>query len=186
MFIDFLPVMLVNMVAGLVCYAVFLVFFIHREQRRAAPGFLVVGLIALVTGFRMIFTWPLPGSYNIAFGELSVMLGGVFFFAGAAVALGWDLLMIGIYAAFAGLAAVVIGVRILNLGLTTEPVLASIAFILAGIASILALPSVGFQKMKGLHWVAGVIAVASAVLFALTGYGAYWSHLASFAKWAPR
>jgi putative membrane protein len=186
MFIDFVPVMLINLVVALVLYAVYVVFFVHKEPRRLAPGFLAVGLIALTTGFHMIFVWPLPSSYNIAFGELSVMLGALYFFAGLAVALGWDLLSIGIYAVFAGLASVVIGIRVLNLGMTTEPPLASSGFILTGVAAILALPSVTLTKAKALHWVAAVIAAAGAVIWAITGYGAYWGHLQSFLKYAPR
>ena len=69
MFIDYITLMLINMVAGLVLLADF----VYRgldgaNPKRWIPGFGLVGAIALVTGLHMTLTWPVPGSFNISFG----------------------------------------------------------------------------------------------------------------------
>jgi putative membrane protein len=86
MFIDYVTLMLVNMVASLAILAYFVYedFGGHNLQRYV-PGFAMVGLIALLTGLHMSVTWPLPHGHNIAFGEMSVLLGVLFL--GAAILL---------------------------------------------------------------------------------------------------
>jgi len=185
MFIDFLTLMLTNLVVALVLFAFFMWRLIDKDPKKLIPGFLLTGFIALVTGFRMIFTWPLPGPYNFPYGEMTVFYGGFFFMAGLALAFGWDLITIGVYSFFAGIAAVVIGVRILNLNLTNEPLLAAGGFILTGISSILTLPALFFKKAKALRLVLAVILIVCAVIWAFTGYAAYWQHFDAFAKWTP-
>src|SRR3990167_4250520 len=79
MFIDYVPLMLINMASGLCLLAACL-----RKannpvvEKHWASGFLMSGAVALACGFHMVFNWPLPGSYNVAFGELSVLLGILF------------------------------------------------------------------------------------------------------------
>jgi hypothetical protein len=51
------------------------------------------------------------------------------------------LLTLAIYVFFAGIAAVVIGIRIMNLGLTKQPFLSGVGFILTGLAGICAAPT---------------------------------------------
>ena len=55
------------------------------HQRQWIPGFGVTGAVALTTGLHMIFTWAVPGSFNIAFGETTVLFGVLL--VGAAIAL---------------------------------------------------------------------------------------------------
>ncbi len=82
MFVNYLTLMLTNLVAGLVVLALFLVFFAERHSKRLVAGFLLTGSIGIATGLPMVLTWPLPGSHNIAFGEMSLLFGGLYFFAG--------------------------------------------------------------------------------------------------------
>ena len=185
MFIDFLTLMLVNLVISLVLFALFMGRLIDKEPKKMIPGFLLTGFIALATGFRMIFTWPLPGPYNFPYGEMTVFYGGLFFMAGLAILWGWDLITIGIYSFFAGIAAIIIGVRIVDLKLTNEPALAAAGFILTGISAVLTLPALYFKKARVLRLVLSVILLVSAALWAFTGYAAYWQHFDAFAKWAP-
>ncbi len=185
MFIDFLTLMLTNLVVSLVLFALFMGRLIDTEPKKMIPGFLLTGFIALVTGFRMIFTWPLPGPYNFPYGEMTVFYGGMFFMAGLAIAFGWDLITVGIYSFFAGIASIIIGVRVLNLNLTSEPLLAAAGFVLTGISAILTLPALYFKKAKALRIVLAVILLVCAVLWAITGYAAYWQHFDAFAKWTP-
>ena len=185
MFIDFLTLMLINLVVALVLFALFIGRLIDKDPKKLIPGFLLTGFIALVTGFRMIFTWPLPGPYNFPYGEMTIFYGGFFFMAGLALVFDWDLITIGIYAFFSGIAAVIIGARILFSGLTSEPVLAAAGFVLTGISSILTLPALYFKKAQGLRVILAIILLVGAVIWAFTGYAAYWQHFDAFAKWAP-
>ncbi len=185
MFIDYLTLMLTNLVVALVLFALFMGRLIDKDAKKVVPGFLLTGFIALMAGFRMIFTWPLPGPYNFAYGEMTVFYGGFFFMAGLAIVFSWDLITIGIYAFFAGIAAVAIGVRILNLNLTKEPLLAAGGFILTGLSSILTLPALFFKKARVLRIILAILLLVCAVIWAFTGYAAYWQHFDAFAKWAP-
>jgi putative membrane protein len=185
MFIDFVTLLLINLVATLLLWAIYMAFLFEKDPKRLIPGFLLTGLIGLVAGFHMIFNWPLPGPYNVAYGDMSVLYGGMFFAAGIALAFGWDLIGIGVYAFIAGAAAVLLGIRILNLGLTSEPLLAAAGFVLTGLSAMVTLPALFFKQAKVLRWILALILLASAAIWALTGYAAYWSHMQSFAKWVP-
>ena len=60
MFIDYITLMLINMAAGLVMLAFYVYLDLDRpNNQRWAPGFAMVGVVALITGLHMTFTWPL-------------------------------------------------------------------------------------------------------------------------------
>jgi len=188
MFVNYLTLMLINLVAGLALMAHFIYYGLHAapENRKPwVPGFAAVGLIALVTGLHMIFNWPLPSSFNIAYGEMSAFFGVIFLAAALALAAGWSLLTVAIYAAFAGLAAIVLGIRIIWLGLSQQPILAGIGFILAGTSGPLLLAAQLWSAERRLRQVAAIVLLVAALIFALTGYLAYWGHMAQFLQWAP-
>jgi putative membrane protein len=179
MFIDYITLLLVNLVAGFVLLAAYVFAGLEATDRRAwAPGFLIVGFIALLFGTAMTLTWPLPGPFNIAFGEMSVLFGVLFFMTGLCLAFGWSLTTVAGYAFFAGVAAVVIGVRIFHLGLTKVPWLSAIGFILAGVAGMLALPTlVCCARNRLVRTIAALVLLGTGLLWALTTYPAYWSHM---------
>lgn len=185
MFIDFLTLMLINMAVALVLFALYMAFYFEKNSKKMIPGFLMVGFIALATGLRTIFTWPLPGSYNILFGELTVMLGAIFFMAGLAILFDWNLITVGIFSLFTGAVAVLLGVRILDMQLTQEPLVAAVGYILTGATAILTLPAIALPKLKWLRWLTALAAICSAVIWALVGLPSYWAHIDSFSKWAP-
>jgi putative membrane protein len=186
MFINYITLMLVNMVAGLSLLA----FYVYQglgetNQKRWVPGFGMVGAIALATGLHTIWTWPLIGSFNIAYGEMSVLFGILFVGASIAIAQGWDLLTVAIYGFFAGVAAVVVGARILNLGLTRQPVLSAIGFILTGLGGILAAPTLYLQANRQWRLIGAIVLVVAALIWAFTGYMTYWGHIDTYQKWVP-
>jgi putative membrane protein len=185
MFIDYLTIMLLNLVAGLFLLALFVFKYFEKDQRVMAPGFLITGFIGTVTGFHMIFTWPLPGSNNIAFGEMELLFGVLFLAAGIAVLKDWDLLTITIYAVFAGAAAIVIGLALLNYNMTKSPLLAAAGYVGAGVGAVLTLPVYLMKQNKVLRVIVALILLAAALVWALTTYASYWEHLHAFAKWAP-
>jgi len=186
MFINYITLMLINLVAGLVLLAAYLYFGLNdANQKRWIPGFGMTGAIALVTGLHMIFTWPVPGSFNIAFGEMTVLFGILFIASSVAIAQGWDLLTVAIYGFFAGVAAALIGLRLITLDLTRRPLLSGIGFILAGLGGIFAAPALYLQTNRSLRLVGASVLIVAALIFANTGYLAYWGHMADYTDWQP-
>lgn len=188
MFIDYVPLMLVNMTAGLVLVAWYVYSGLEDSAGGAkgwSAGFGAVGLVAMVTGLHMIFTWPLQSVYNVTHGELSVLFGAVYLGAALSAGKGWNLLPVTVYAFFAGLAAVVVGIRVIDLGLTLTPKLSGAGFILTGLAGIFSTPILIFRRNWSLRVAAIVVLLATAGLWGLVGYGAYWDHLKNFSKWTP-
>ena len=181
MFIDYVTLMLVNMAAGFFVLAGFLVRKDEEPGQPWAPAFALVGLVALITGFRMTFTWPLPGSYNVAFGELSVFFGGLMLAAVWPLAKGLDLKPLALYGFFAGLAAIVVGTQFFRLGLSQTPVMTGTGLLLSGIAGLGAYPTVRCNCRK-FRLMGAVILVLSGLIWASIGYSAYGSHIASFMK----
>jgi len=184
-FVDWLTLLLVNMMVALILHALFMWKFIEKDPKKIVPGFLLVGAIALIAGFRMVFNWPLPGPYNIIYGELSVLLGGFFFMAGLSVVFGWDLLTIGIYALFGGAVSVLMGIRIWVSAMTSEPLVAGLGFVVTGVTAAATLPGIALP-WKWLRWLVALGALGSAIIWIVVGFPAYWAHIDAFAKWAPK
>lgn len=176
--IDYVTLLLVNMVAGLVVLAFFLWWGIgHKDRRDWAPAFGISGLVATVAGFAMTFTWPIPAPYSTAYGEMSVLLGVLFLGAACALHCGWRLYPLGVYAFFPGLAAVVIGVRMIDLSLTLAPVLTGIGFIVTGAGGVFAGAALWKQNVRIVRILGGLVILAAAALWAPTAYMAYWAHM---------
>lgn len=186
MFIDYLTLMLINLVAGLVLLAAYVYFGLgSSNQNRWIPGFGIVGTIALVTGLHMTLTWPIVGSFNIAFGETTVLFGILFVGTALTLAMGWELLTLGIYGFFAGLVSLVIGSRIINLGLTPIPLPVGAAFILVGLGGVFATPTLYLKENRLLRVIGAIVLSVAALIFALIGLSSYWIHLANFSTWQP-
>jgi putative membrane protein len=178
MFIDYVALMLVNMVAGLVTLAWFLWSDMDKPHTaRWAPAFAMPGAVAVICGFAMSFTWPLPRPYNVAFGESSVLLGVLFLATAWCLAKEWDLSPLGIYAFFAGWVGVLIGIRIIQLGLTQKPDLSGAGFILTGLGGVLAGLILTHYQSIILRRIGSAVLMLSALIWAMTGYMAYWGHL---------
>jgi len=163
MFIDFLTLVMINLVAGTVILAFYLWKGLdEKDQRPYAAAFFATGLIGLITGLQLSFTWPLPGSYNVAFGDTSTLFGVVFLATALALWQGWSLLPVSIYA------------------------FSAIGFFLAGLGGVGAFPFfMWFKDNKTVRWVAIAVLVATAALWAFTFYGSLVGHMAGFAKWVP-
>jgi putative membrane protein len=185
MFVDYLTLMLANMGAALFLLALYMAFFFEKDPKKAVPGFLLTGGLALITGLMMSLTWPLPGSNNILMGEPTVLLGAVFFMAGLSLHFGWNLLTVGVFAFGSGGVAILLGIRILDMNLTKEPVLAAIGYIVAGLAAVLSLPAIALPKMKWIRWVVAIVAVVAAGIWVFTAFTSYWAHIDSFKTWKP-
>jgi putative membrane protein len=177
MFIDYVTLMLINMAAGLATLAVFLWKYPDEGKEIWALAFGISGLVAAVCGFAMVFTWPLPKPYNMPYGEMSVFLGMLFLAASWSLAKGWRLQALDVYAFFAGGAAVLLGIRIIDLSLTQSPVLSGTGFILTGLGGVFAGLVLRMHKIKWLRIIGSIVLLAAAAIWALTGYMAYWIHM---------
>jgi putative membrane protein len=187
MFIDYITLLLVNMVAGFALLAGYVYRGLDNPDRKKwVPGFAMTGLIALVFGAHMTMTWPVVGPYNSAFGEMSVLFGVIFLGAALAIAMDWSLMTVAVYAFFAGVAAVVLGVRIIDLKLTKYHYLTGIGYILSGLGGIFAAPSlVHLGKHRSYCAVAAGLLAVVALIWAATAYPAYWAHMKAFSQWVP-
>ena len=187
MFIDFLTLVMINLVAGTVLLAYYLWKGLDAEdQKPYAAAFGLTGLLSLILGLRLAFTWPLPGSYNVGYSDATTLFGVVFLATAISLAMGWDLKPVALYAFFAGIDAVIVGIRIWSLQLGKEPLIAAVGFVLAGLGGVFAFPFFQwFRDNKAIRWIAILILLATAAIWAVTFYGALWDHLASFANWVP-
>lgn len=187
MFIDFLTLVMINLVAGTVLLAYYLWKGLDAEdQKPYAAAFGLTGLLSMILGLRLAFTWPLPGSYNVGYGDATTLFGVVFLATAISLAKGWDLKPVTLYAFFAGVDAVIVGIRIWSLQLGKEPLVAAIGFVLAGLGGVFAFPFFQwFRDNKAIRWIAILILLATAAIWAVTFYGALWDHMANFAKWVP-
>ncbi|MEM9219509.1 MAG: DUF981 domain-containing protein [Cyanobacteria bacterium P01_F01_bin.150] len=186
MFVNYITLMLTNLIAGLVLLASYIYWGLDQERpSRWIPGFGVVGAIALVAGTHMTLTWPVIGSYNIAYGETSMLYGILFMGTAIALSQRWELLTLAIYGFFAGIYAVVVGIRIINLGLTLLPFVSGLGFILAGLGGICASPMLYYSESKRFRLVGAILLVLAALIFAWINVFAIWGHMANYGEWQP-
>jgi putative membrane protein len=187
MFVDYLTLVMINLVAGSVLLAYYLWKGMdEKDQRPYAAAFFVTGLVGMVTGFQLSFTWPLPGSFNVGYGDAATLFGVVFMATAIALWQGWNLIPVSIYSFFAGIDAIIVGIRLYSLQLGQEPLVAAIGFVLAGLGGVGAFPFLQwFKDNKAVRWLAVAVLLVTAAIWAFTFYGALWAHMASFAKWVP-
>ncbi len=187
MFIDFLTLVMINLVAGTVLLAYYLWRGIdEKDQRAYAAAFFMVGIVSLITGLQISFTWPLPGSYNVGYGDATVLFGVVFLATAIALFFGSNLIPVSIYAFFAAIDSIVVGLRIFSLNLTKEPLVSAVGFVLAGLSGLGVFPFLmWFRENKVVRWIGILLLAATVLVWAVTFYGSLWAHMASFAKWLP-
>jgi len=187
MFIDYITLLLLNMVAGYFLLSLYVFRGLDDPLNpRWTPGFAVVGAVAFLFGAHMTATWPVIGQYSSAFGEMSVLYGAIFLGAALAMSRGWSLLPVAVFAFFAGTAAIIIGARIIDLGMTQSPLLAGFGFILSGAAGVFAAPTLLYlRKNRPYRFLASLVLLGPAAIWATIGYHAYWSHMETFAGWVP-
>jgi putative membrane protein len=190
MFIDYVALMLVNMAAGLLVLAAWSWRGPNQPNPKAwAPAFAMVGLVAFLAGLHMSLTWPITHSgrfdlrwANAAWGDLSVLLGVLFLGAALALAKEWNLVPVAVYALIASLVAVVVGIRIMDLGLSKTPILTGVGFLLTAFGGLLVFPIVRWPAVRWPRVLASLSLAAGAAVWLLTAVLAYWSHLEQFSK----
>lgn len=187
LFIDYVTLLLLNMSAAFIILALYLFRGLDDpEQGRWSLGFCMTGIVAFIFGAQMSVTWPLPGQYSSVFGDFSVFLGAIFFFAGLGMARGWRLELVATYAIPIGLASLITAFRFFTLKLTQSPALASTGFLLTGLAALAALPTLLFlRNNRGWRVFAGGVCLVISLIWLANGYGGIWMHLEGFKEWVP-
>ena len=192
MFVDYLTVMMVAVLAAAALTIAYGLMFVEAplaDQKPWGWAFGIVGLLLGATGLHMVLTWPLPGAYNIVMGEPALYFGLVLLGTAFAIRAGENLMPLAVLALFGGVANIFLSIAMLVHGLTRNPPLWALAYAVIGLAAILS-PLI-VHRVRGLRWapmVAGGLLAIGALIFALGGYSAYLEHTstdAGFGKWVP-
>lgn len=186
MFIDYIALLLANLVASMAILACFLLFGSHSDDTRAwAAPFAAAGAVAFLAGLHMTLTWPITEPTvrfaNIAFGQMCVLSGALFLATALVLAKKWSLYPLSVFGFVAGACAIVIALRLWDLDLTHNPALTCTAFILTGLGGIFAAPFLCLRKILAVRIAAAAVTFLTASLWAYIAFFAYWGHLARFA-----
>lgn len=189
MFIDYLTLIMINMITGTALLAQFLWKSLDSEtdQRSYAPAFGGVGILAVILGLALTLTWPLPGNHNLSYGETTTLFGIVFLAAAYALSQGWSLIPVATLAFFAGIDAVLVGVNIFVNRTVQEPLMVAVGFLLSGLGGMSAAPYLMFFRDKKIFRRLAVTALLLTVVAWMIVFGAsLWIHLQNFAGWMPK
>lgn len=190
MFINYLTLMLVLVAGGLVLLVAYGARMAEPrlESRRnwVAPLGLIGAALSLLS-LQMVLTWPLPGPYNVVFGEPALLLGLLLLGLAFSIQRGLDLMPLAYLGALAALVPTILSLAIFSFGLTSMPPMAGLAYLatgLGGLTSPLALRQAGFWRNA-----CGALLLVGAVLLGATGYMAYFLHTGtgpeSIGGWVP-
>jgi putative membrane protein len=186
MYIDYTPLMLVNLVAGLVLLAAWVFLDLDTErERRWVPAMATAGVVGLAAGLHMIFTWPLPGALNTVYGPLSVFYGILLLGLAFVLSFRLDVLPVAIYAAFAGLATLLLGIQVFQQGLTPYPQLTGAALAWMGVVGLDAVPMLRIRAVPAFRVLAAIGLLVAAVLWGVVAYLSAWQHVAPATQWKP-
>ncbi len=129
---------------GIVAYAAIRrndIFGLRSALRGAAIPIGGLGAAVVTMGLWSEMTWPLPGSYNILFGDMYLLFGVVLVAFAASSYLSLKLQFVGLFAAAAGCMTILYGISGYQLGMTKDPLETLALFGAFGLASILAFPA---------------------------------------------
>ncbi len=112
-FVDELTFVMITLilVAVSVAYIVVVELFAYRRAgpkglgvalHETAVPMMAMGLVILLVGFWGLFTWPLPGAFNILFFDMYTLLGVIVLGFGASVALRFRLQYVGVLSLISG------------------------------------------------------------------------------------
>ena len=186
MFIDYLTLVMIALIAGLGLLIYFLAIGLDTEKGKSlAPAFGVIGLLGLVSGLHMALAWPLPGSYNIPFGEATALFGAVFLAAAFALAKGWDLYPTTLLGFFFGIYAVIAGWGIIQREMTDFPMISGVSYIVTGAAGILSPLAWKMRDNSALRIIGIILLLVALGLWGFTFAGSLLRHLGLFSEWLP-
>jgi len=150
-FVDEMTFVMITLilVAVSVAYIVVTEMFAYRRSgpkglglalHETAVPMMAMGLVILLVGFWGLFTWPLPGAYNILFFDMYTLLGIIVLGFGASVALHFRLQYVGVLSLVSGFWVLAYGWRAYQLNLTSTPWATFLIYIGFGVTAFLAFP----------------------------------------------
>jgi len=191
LFVDYLAVMLLSLGVS----TLYVAWFVYKLGRTGKPmaelavPMFVLGAFNAISGFAMSFQWPLPGGYNMLFGD-PLLFFGLLMIAGAYMIrknisvknLAMPGFFLGIYI-LVGAAAIV--------GYNLEPGSHFIAsfglYLVAGLSGIFA-PAV-YLSPKGsnryMYYLLAALLILAAIAALFLAYTALYEHIGSFSAWFP-
>ena len=140
MFVDSLTVMLLALAASSAMIAYFLIGTVRGKKDFAdmAPAGFMLALFDFISGFYMSFFWPLPGPYNMLFGDPLLFLGMILLAGSFMLYKGFDIKILSMPGVFLGiyLFAETYGMVAFNLEKGVDFLPAFGLYLLAAIASV--------------------------------------------------
>ncbi len=177
---DYITLMLVNTAAGLLVLAAFFYRGLASPRPQLfAPVLAAAGLVSLLVGLHMVYTWPIKGGgafANVIFGEPAVLFGAILLAAALCVGKHWPLNGVALLGLIGGVVAIVIGVRVWNAWLTKSPEITCVGFVLTGLIGLLALPTIA-NPVKVLRGCTSLITLLACLLWLAVGVMSYWAHI---------
>ena len=189
MSIDYITLLLVNTIIGLLAGA----WFVWRgldgpNHKPWAAVFAVAGGVLLIVGLHMTLTWPIQDVHtpdkvihlrfaNSAFGEMSVLFGALLAAIALALAKGWDLRPVSVYAFFVGVTAIVLGACTIHCWMTAVPSLTAAGYLLSGAGAVLAAVALWAPRLKAIRLASAALLALSALTWIATAFPGYWKHM---------
>jgi putative membrane protein len=154
------------------------------HTRGFAWAFGAAGALLAIMGFHISLTWPIPGAYNIVFGEPLAYFGTLLVIGAPALGFRQNLMPLLVLGAFGALSNLVLAAAIIRFGMTRSPGLGAAMYLTSGLG-LLILP--GMFRSAAVRKIAAALFAISAALFALTGCLSYLEHPGpeAFGKWVP-
>ncbi|MEM3829794.1 MAG: DUF981 family protein [Conexivisphaerales archaeon] len=203
MFVDDLALMLflLSILVALIAYTTMQAFIRYRKGKSISavksslndtviPG-AIIGILMVAFSLFGEFVWPLPGAYNILFFDLYLLAGIVILSYSFAVFSNRSVQISGFIAMLSGLITILYGLSGYSIGLTKEPSILLLLYLVYGITGIIGYPvtfyldsmrennrkiSTVVKFVFALFW---VLLVVSGVLSAAVGVESVPAHLQS-------
>ncbi len=186
-FINYLASMLLAAGTSMFFIAIYLIKLARKQdvQSLAVPAF-AIGVFDFLSGFMMSTEWPLPGSYNILFGDPMLFLGLIMLSGAYMTYKKIDIKPVSILGFFLGIYILIEAVAIVTLGLEqglTHLLPALGMYIFSGVAALFS-PLVYTKSKNAYYFIAILLIIASIATF-FTGYSAVYMHLSAYMNSPP-
>ncbi len=182
-FIDSLAVML--LLTGLSALVLAFYVFLSLKGKKdlsvlVVPTF-IFGIFDAVSGFVMSFTWPLPGAYNMLFGDPLLVLGLILIAGAFMIYKKMDVRILSIFAVFLGIYIAISAAAMYNFHLERGiDLISALGFYIAAALSAIFSPLVYINAKssgKYAYWFLFALLIVTAFAALFIGYNAIYSHL---------
>ncbi|MCL5680238.1 MAG: DUF981 family protein [Candidatus Marsarchaeota archaeon] len=186
-FVDSLAVMLLALGSSASLMAIYFIMAALQKkniQNLVVPS-LIFGMFDTVSGFIMAFAWPLPGAYNILFGDPMLFLGLILTSAAIMLYKNMDLRILSVPGFLFGIYVLIEGIGIVTIkGLESgfDQVIATSLYTFAGLSALFSPLMYANPKThdgKYAYYFLAALLILTALVALIIGYSAIYGHLAS-------